>query len=334
MPAPDENLLVPTVAPKPVDLGPEFARLEQLTRDLNKAKHPAIAVPEGVKVNNGEYSADSGADGATTTLNDPIFGSTIPKSGGKTVKETLVLPQSASAPSGASSAVELTPPAVVEPPIPAAPTVSLHRVFFTGRSGVGKSWLAHQMGALEFCIQDPITAVLTEQFGEIKSVPMDLVNLIIQWGEGVITKDIPLTATRLLFQSFAKAQFGEDFGKTGFWARRLIDSALAADGPVAITTVTDAAIFNALKDAGFQHFHVMASNTTVNNRSRRATANNKLAEHLDNQIIKALSLEKNGEKLKAVWCDNVVAPMSNRLFDVGGFLAMARQSSSVSALAE
>lgn len=323
MDAPDKDLLAPTVKAKPVDIGPEFARLEQITRDLNKAKHPAIAVPEGAVVNRGEYSAPSGADGATTTMTDPIFGSPIPKSTpGDVVRET-----------NAASVISapLAPQPVANPPAQVAtPSLDLRRVFFTGRSGVGKSWLAQQMGAMEFCIQDPITAMLTEQFESIgNTMPMDLLNLILAWGEGAVNDKVPLTATRLLFQQFARNQFGEDFGRTGFWARRLIDNASAVEGQSVITTVTDSGLFTALKEAGFQHFHLMASNATIGNRNRRKNANDQLATHLDNQIIKAISASgAAGEKLKAVWCDTASPPISPRLFDIGSFLALAKQSQS------
>lgn len=330
MDKPEADLLKPTVAAKPVDIGPEFARLEQLTRDLNKAKHPAIAVPPNVQVmKEGDYSAPSGADGATTTLADPIFGSPIPKSPGDVVKENLApvvgnVTQLTTAP--ATPAVEQIQPSQPPPP-PVAAALDLRRVFFTGRSGVGKSWLAAQAGFMEFCIQDPILRVLSDQFENLgASMPVELINLLIAWGEGSITTATPLTVTRLMFMPYAKQAFGEDFGRPGFWAKRLIDEALSCDQPTAITTVTDEKLFTALKEAGFTHVHVMCSNTSLQSRQKRKGANDALATHLDNQVLKALSMARQGDKLKVVWNDVTTAPPSARLYDIGGFLAETKQN--------
>lgn len=321
MDKPEADFLKPTVAPKPADLSPEFARLEQLTRDLNKAKHPAIAVPEGAKVNQGEYSAPSGADGATTTLTDPIFGAVTQQ--GAVVTES-VAPVAVAVAAG---------PVPLPPPPPSVPSLDLRRVFFTGRSGAGKSWLAQQMGAAEFKIQDPILRLLSEQFESLgQNAPADIINLIIAWGEGAVSTATPLTVTRMLFMPFAKQYFGESFGTRGFWVRKLIDESLSCDQQTVITTVTDQSVFTALKEAGFTHVHVMCSNPTLQTRSQRKGANNTLADHLDNQVLKAISVERAGEKLKVVWNDDKAAPISARLYDVGSFLAIAKQSGSGSAV--
>lgn len=315
---PSKDLLTQTVKPKAADLGPEFARLEQITRDLNKAKHPAIAVPEGVKVaSEGEYSAPSGADGATTTLADPIFGAAIPKGGGIVTESTVV------------AATPPPPQPIQQAPAPVATTdSSLGRIFFTGRSGVGKTHLAGLLGAAEFCIQDPILRMLSEEFPSLSGpYPMDFVNLVIMWGEGVVSDKVPVSATRVLFNQIARAKWGSDFGTPGFWTRRLLDAALAHEGQSVVTTVTDEKQVTALKEAGFTHYHVMCANPTLLQRKRRSGANDNLANALDAQVIKALSMQRDGAKLKVIWCDTVAPAPSGRLFDIGGFLALAKGAS-------
>lgn len=306
--------LTPTAKPKNADVGAEFARLEQLTRDLNKARHPSIAVPDGVKVaSDGEYSAPSGADGATTTLADPIFGSPIPKTQ-SVVQQAIAEPQAQPQP--------VAPP---PPPPPQPQSIDLSRIFFTGRSGVGKTHLAGLLGAAEFCIQDPILRMLSEEFAELKgNYPYDFINLVILWGEGVITDKVPITATRILFSREAKRLWGSEFGTSGFWTRRLLDAALEHDGQSVVTTVTDEKQFTALKEAGLVHFHVMCSNPSLQQRQRRKGANDALANTLDNQVMKALSMQREGPKIRAIWCDSTAPPLSSRLYDIGGFLAEAK----------
>jgi len=314
MDAPDKDLLKPTAAIRAADLGPEFARLEQLTNDLNRAKHPAIAVPAGAQVAKpGEYSAPSGADGATTTLDDPVFGSPIPKSNGAVVQQV-------SAPATEQPAPAPQPMQMVAPPA----NNNLSRLFFTGQSGAGKSYLVGLLGAAEFTIQQPILGLLAEFFPGQQEHLGDFVNLVLMWGSGYVSDKVPITATRILFADFARQKFGTDFGKPGFWTRRLLDAALTSDRQSVITTVTDEGTFNALKEAGMVHYHIMASNPTIQKRAHRKGANNSLATALDNQVMKAISMQRDGQKLKVIWCDQSTPPLSGRLYDVGGFLADAK----------
>lgn len=311
----------PVIAPKPAALGPEFVKLQAITDALNKARAD-LAVPAGAKVNvGGEYSAPSGIDGATTTLEDPIFGSPIPKAAGQVVQKSEVTEATAaSSPAGAIQQV------AAQQPAPVAEPVNLSRIFFTGRSGAGKSYLAGLLGAAEFCIQDPILRMLSEEFGDgLKGqYPADFVNLVIMWGEGFVSDKVPITATRFLFSSKARNLFGEDFGKPGFWTRRMLDAALEHDGQSVITTVTEEKQATALKEAGFTHYHIMCSNPTLQQRAKRKGANDNLANALDAQVLKAISMQRDGAKLKAIWCDTVAPTLSARLYDIGGFLAEAR----------
>lgn len=309
--------LTQAVKPKSADVGAEFARLEQLTRDLNKARHPAIAVPEGVKVaSEGEYSAPSGADGATTTLADPIFGSPIPKAAGQVVQQSTAEAQPQPIQQVAQQSI---------PQSPLAPSsTDLSRLFFTGQSGAGKTHLVGSLGATEFTIQQPILDLLAEYFPGQQEHLGDFVNLVLMWGSGYVSDKVPITATRLMFADFARQKFGDDFGKPGFWTRKLLDRALEHVGPAVVSTVTDEVTFNALKEAGFVHVHVMASNPTIQARARRKGANNSLAIGLDNQVLKAISAQRDGAKLKVVWNDTATPPISSRLYDIGGFLAWVK----------
>jgi hypothetical protein len=310
--------LKPTVPIKPVDLGPQFVKLQAITDALNRARAD-LAVPPGAKPNaNGEYSAESGMDGATTTLEDPIFGSPIPNAPGRVVEKA---PESAAASAPTGSIQQAVQQPVATTPVAA----NLSRIFFTGRSGVGKTHLAGLLGAAEFCIQDPILKMLSEEFAELKGTyPADFINLVIMWGEGFVSDKVPITATRFLFNKVARERFGSGFGTSGFWTRIMTLAAMENEGQSVVTTVTDEKQAAALKEAGFTHYHIMCSNPTLTTRKRRQGANDTMATALDNQVLKAISMQRDGPKLKAIWCDTAAPTISGRLYDIGGFLAEAK----------
>jgi hypothetical protein len=274
-----------------------------------------------------DYSAPQRTDGATVTDNDPLFSSPVPPakdSAGPSLPapasiqniSSVLAPAGASAPAfaGAHS------PASDFAAAPVAASVNGQRFFFTGRTGVGKDWLAGQIKAKVLDSSAPLVAAAREIFPQATKAEhfAGLFPTIYAWGEGTIDKNYPLTPARWLFVQAMQGKWG-GFGTPGFWVRLLVESSAAIEGRVAITNVSTPGAFKALKDAGFTHFHVMTSPAAYMQRNKRPGSDDRLANALDQDAIKKVSAQRQGEKLPVVW-NATEAPPSARLWTVQEFL--------------
>ena len=267
-----------------------------------------------------DYSGPSRPDGATIFSNDPLFISPAPPA--KDAKgASIPSPDSNTGLAPAPARVNAAPAGVVAP-VAGFPVVTDYRkLFFTGRTGVGKDWLAAQVKAQVLDSSAPLVAAARAMFPQATK-PEHFAGLfptIYAWGDGIISKDTPLTPARWLFCRMAAEQW-PGFGSPGFWMHLLLETANAIDGRVAVTNVTTGAAFTALKEAGFAHFHVMTSPAVYMQRAKRPGANDAMATALDNDAIKKVSAQRDGAKLPVIW-NSPEAPPSTRLWTVAEFLA-------------
>lgn len=238
-------------------------------------------------------------------------------------------------------------------PEPIATQVKL--LFFTGRLGTGKDNAAAAAGATVFGFADPLYAMASHYFGvkvtatEGKDLPgiREFLQLAGQWGRNVVTEKYPLTVPRAIFQQWARADgilkhFGfpevawESFGLNAeIWLNACIARAEAyrEENPSATVAVTNCRFeheFKRLQACNFQHWHVMCSAKTWAARLAKLNLtpespavrdlSESLAGQLDGSVIKQLSAEKQGPKLRVIWSDEAVPSPSPRLHTVETFL--------------
>lgn len=267
------------------------------------AAQPVTASPSTQPV---QPAADQDGLGATPLPPDPIF-----EGHGMQVQHSITPP----------------PQPIVPPPAPviAAPD----RILLTGRTGVGKSFLAQRSGAHVLELDDPIRRLAIKWLGNVADGPAAdaLVETIYQWGNGQVSAQYPLTPARLLFATIADGSLvGPDgncfeYGKPGCWIKNLIQRAnnLVADGKqVIVTGVNSVDDYKALVAAGFRHYHVVCSPASYTARPKRKTANDNLAAAFDKDISVKLSRQPQGERLRCIWSD--VSTAHNRLFSVEQWL--------------
>jgi hypothetical protein len=199
-----------------------------------------------------------------------------------------------------------------------APTAP-NRILLTGRSGVGKSWLAAQVPLASVVeLTDSIDRFLRDFYPDLETGSPLLLNFretIKAWGDGVITDKYPLSPARFLFTEFVRGRW-PGFGTTSYWASQLVDC--GPDGKTIVTRVESSADFRALVAAGFKHYHVVTSTNTMAARQQRKNADNRLALSLDADVIKKLSSNRQGPRLNVIWNDTT--PASPRVFTVAQWL--------------
>jgi hypothetical protein len=199
-----------------------------------------------------------------------------------------------------------------------APTAP-NRILLTGRSGVGKSWLAAQVPLASVVeLTDSIDRFLRDFYPDLETGSPQLLNFretIKTWGDGVISDKYPLSPARFLFTEYAKRRW-PGFGTPGYWVSQLVDC--GPDGKTIVTRVESSADFRALVAAGFKHYHVVTSTNTMAARQQRKNADNRLALSLDADVIKKLSSNRQGPRLNVIWNDTT--PASPRVFTVAQWL--------------
>lgn len=233
-----------------------------------------------------------------------------------------------------------TPPPTV-PLEPATNTFSLppgtKRIFFTGAAKAGKSWLAAQLGARAFELDDPIRAMAREAFGDCREEDyVDFANEVFAWGEGIVNKRYPLTASRAAFVDSFRQSANVDpsqiplreFGLAGFWtnALRMRVDRFQESYPDELIVVTDIGTvdqYKALRQNGFAAIHVTCNNITRSGRGGSSVIPS-LVNSIERDITQKISQQPRGHKLWCVWCDEKYPPPSNRMLTTAEFLGGVR----------
>ena len=234
---------------------------------------------------------------------------------------------------------------------PAPSSLITPRMFFTGTLGVGKDYVANQIGAKVYGFADPIYALATHFFGvEVNSnLNKDLpgmrkfMQVAGQYGRRVVNEQYPFSADRATFIAAVRAAASDlglkagyiDWHKFGtdenYWVNGLLSRVTGAEEPlIANTNVRFDNEFKALTEAGFGHWHVVCSPQTLQERLAKKNLNfqspelndisEQLAKRLNDQVKKALSAGREGSKLRVIWNDHVPCP-SPRLWTLVDFCA-------------
>lgn len=243
------------------------------------------------------------------------------------------------------------------PDSPVAPSQPpQNRFMLTGRLNVGKDYVASQAGFIIFGFSQPLYDVANHFFpgrnissttGKELAGMRQFLQAIGNYGRGDCDEKYPLTPARATLEDLirTKGVYGEfgtesevdwaSFGQDpNIWLTagiKRVDKYLAAnpDARVAITNVRFANEYNALKAAGWRHFHVMCSPATWAARLAKSKltpdspqvkdSSERLAATFDAGVIKQISTHKVGEMLRVIWSDSAPAP-SNRLHSVASWL--------------
>lgn len=223
-------------------------------------------------------------------------------------------------------------------------------IFFTGRLGIGKDYCAAAAGYNIVGFADPMYALANHFFGtavsatEGKDAPgmRTFLQTVGQWGRGDVNAEYPYTPLRAIFITMIRSlsaagalpdsKSWEKFGYQDFWVDRLIDRTASAPGRLAVTNCRFENEFSRLKNQGWQHWHIIANPNTWTARlaAKKLTpqspeCNNMseaLAKKLDANVVKILSTERTGPKLRVIWNDPAVKCPSTRLHTLDEFLAL------------
>lgn len=288
----------------------DFA-LKQATALLNQQ---AAVIEGGASADKADFALQL----AMATSDNLLMG----KSPSPTPTQEAEAQQQVIPPPAAPAVVEYQPsaPAATTPPPPA-------RILLTGRSGVGKRWLAAQLsGVLAISLDDEIWSIVRGEFpGAPEASLVNPVNSLRALGNGVISKEYPPSMTRVAVSQWFKennAQYSRfKFGTPGFWMRVALAKAERAERVVFIG-VSTAEEFKAVIAAGFKHYHVWCSQQTFATRKKTsANTGDPLAQYIDGDVTKQLSALRVGPRLPVVWNDPVIAPPSQRIFTVNQWLS-------------
>jgi hypothetical protein len=205
----------------------------------------------------------------------------------------------------------------IAPPVqPLAVKAPLTRVYLTGRAG-GAEEVARQTGAVVINLKSIVESQMRQTFG---SIPTPAIAAEFSaWSQGIVDSKTPQTLTRTLLESLLKQKF-PTFGQPDYWiaiVEGLAKDALAKGQRVVVTGIDTVANFKALGKKGFVHYHVMLSNVTAQNRQMSPDS---LSTALDNDVIKKISFQRDGQRLHVIWNDNQPAP-SSRFYSLPDFLA-------------
>lgn len=219
-------------------------------------------------------------------------------------------------PAATATGLAAVPSTVLSPslPRPASSAAPLTKVFLTGRAG-GPEEVSVQVVALRISMRSLVESQMNKLFGSPTS-PV-VVNEFRAWASGVVSSAYPMTLTRILLESLIRKQV-PNFGQPDYWLKSVISQAQAANDagrPVIVTGVEDVPTFKLMQQAGFTHFHVMLSNMTAMNKQ---LVPNQLSDALDNDVVKKISADRQGSKLRVIWNDTQPC-ISGRFYSVQDF---------------
>lgn len=235
-------------------------------------------------------------------------------------------------------------------PNPVAPLG--RRIFFTGRMCAGKDFVANKIGADIFGFADPIYSLaeyllnIKVTANENKDAPgvRKFLQQVGQWGRSEATEQYPHTAERAMFSLMVRSLAnqnclgpGVDWGMFGLTADLWIDGLLKrADAVnsnrIVVTNCRFPNEYRRLSEANFEHWHIVCSPQSWLSRLAEkkldakspevSDMSEKLAADLNADLLKKLSAQKQGNKLRVVWSDTTPPP-SSRIYTLDEFKAMA-----------
>ncbi len=313
---------------KKIDLSPELkkpldpsnlANDEGTLRILAGALNAGARVPKGLQqdVDPAKYSGPTGEGNTTITLDSmPTAQEQAAQAAASRLQTAVTQPRPTVQQLDAAAAKDFEAQlAAAAKPLPAPKS---RRLVFTGRN---LSALAQQLGATQFALDDAARAIAASFYpteSPDSSVYQGFLATVFAWGTGEISDKFPATAERALFCRAVReekdwAQYGKN---AGFWTDSLVATAktfseLSPDALLVFTGIPDVTALHYFVALGFQHWHVTGpANLPVDPLSQRC----------DHDVIKALSKDRNGPKLRVIWSPETPNP-SPRLWTQQEFLA-------------
>jgi hypothetical protein len=206
-----------------------------------------------------------------------------------------------------------------------------NKIFFTGGAKAGKNFLASHTAARVFELDDPIRSMAVSAFGTYREESYSaFAKEVYAWGEGIESKEYPLTAARAMFSESIRGLKQEgllfsEFGRAGFWSNMLLArvARFNKEFPGELVVVTDVGTveqYKALQQSGFSPVHVMANTLTREKRGSAANAS-ALSAMVERSVTQKISQQPNGGKLWCVWCDENYPLPSSRMLTVAEFVA-------------
>lgn len=215
----------------------------------------------------------------------------------------------------------------VRDPFVVAPVMPITKIFFTGLSGSGKTFLATQVQAHIF----ELNSVLGELWVGPAPQAAEYLKLV-AWANGQYDSTYPNSTERVAFVKTVRASGLTEFGSPNFLVKQLLTaSSSITEGIIAVTDVQTVEEFKALSDVGFRHFHVAASQTTMAGRNRRQR-DEKLATHLSGTASGKIQKFPTGDKIALVWSDPITERPSPRFYTVAEFKSEITGSSSTQSM--
>jgi hypothetical protein len=241
------------------------------------------------------------------------------------------------------AAIEVTEGPAQE--LDAAPAIThAAKLCFSGKTHVGKDFVAKEIGATIFGFADPIYDVLEYFFGtRQRDIPgaRPFMQAVGQWGRGEISELYPLTPERASFMMWIRAVAAEgklpgyvnwlDYGNNqNIWVEACLSrvSTFATENPTTRIAITNVRFENELKllrEQGFNHFHVTCSSQTWQQRLAKDKIDPKakllndcseeLAKKFDAGVQRELSARPGGQRMRCIWNDTVRSP-SPRLLSI------------------
>lgn len=234
------------------------------------------------------------------------------------------------------------PSAMPAPAAFASAPADFTKVMFTGRIFAGKDYCADAAKYTKIGMADPIYQIASELTGlEIsasknKDAPgiRAMLQAIGQYGRGTVNDKYPWTLARANFLELIHSKFLEfsmlGFGDDGFWIKVFFDTLERVESGtrVACTNIRFKDEFDALKERGFQHWHVMtskpewdarvAANKIASNAPQLSDTSEQFAIGIDNGFI--ARMKQPGGKMRCIWNSSAPVP-SPRVYTVAEFVA-------------
>lgn len=223
---------------------------------------------------------------------------------------------------------------------PAAPKVTpmapmADRIYTTGRLRAGKDHVLTALGYTIHGFADPLYAVQEFFFGtRDKSAPgaRKFLQMLGQWGRGVVNEQYPLTAARAVFTTMIRSMASQlpnpevawdTFGASeDIWVNALLKRIKVAEGKIAVSNCRFENEYKLLAAAGLKHYHVMCSRDTWTKRLQKTGLtpqspevndySERFAAALDADALQNIKLKPNGGKLRVIWNDPGVRSPSPR----------------------
>jgi len=332
-----EFSLTPTVKFKPATVNKREAQaLDGLTQLLNKQDiNPQTPLPlmplptspqiPGIQIQRGPK---------------PSLGPTLSSPG----KSHSTAPSRVASSNAPAARVASAPSAAVD----RIPLGKQDRIFFTGRMKAGKDYCASAAGAKVFGFAEPLYALLKIFFATSDKDAYgarEFLQCIGQWGRGTITEDYPISPARAALSALIRSaktmppELCVDWSKFGLdeaiWAEALLNriSPIISKEPgrrYAITGIRFENELRILKDAGWQHWHVMCSDETRNQRLRAAgldpdghaqqDLSERVARSFDASVRKHSQQKQRGSMLRCIWDDEKAPCPSARIYTLNQWL--------------